>query len=437
MIHFRLFFQCSGHVGETMTDSNQWSVVIYSGDGKSEGGIARLSETNDSFRCQPFARHAASGLPAERKPVFLGPGEGGRLRVMDPVSKVISQSESSADDIFPAYAYPEAGTPRLWFVNDGDKESGCDALNCGDGGSSIMIVDTDKGEILKTLCVGRGHHVMAFSQPSAEFPAMPRRAFASNLLDGTIHVLDNDPASSRYLEIIQTLNLYQADKDKGAAGVPNNAFPHGMEYSPRSGKIYNLNNGYNTVAVIDPIGMNVERLVEMKVSSNLLLSRCGRYLIGKGADRKGNPNQVMGALPVMDTASNAIVNHIELPDIYPSTYRFNPAGDRLYVTTAATGNDKQRETLNINRLLVFDSSDLPNLPLLAEIEVGSADCGRRPFAFVTGGNGVTRVLIPNNTDGTLTILDESSLSVMATLQTGLPAGAEFAFSYWQGEIYGS
>jgi len=50
-----------------------------------------------------------------------------------------------------------------------------------------------------------------------------------------------------FLKIITTINLFDSTfREGGAAGIPNNAFPHGMEFSPVTGKVYNLNTGYNS-----------------------------------------------------------------------------------------------------------------------------------------------------------------------------------------------
>ena len=81
------------------------------------------------------------------------------------------------------------------------------------------------GSILKTLCVGRGHHVTTFVSPNADHPKVPHRVFASNLLDGTISVIGNDPAdASTYLNVVKTINLCEPEKeDDGVMIAPNNA----------------------------------------------------------------------------------------------------------------------------------------------------------------------------------------------------------------------
>jgi YVTN family beta-propeller protein len=175
----------------------------------------------------------------------------------------------------------------------------------------------------------------------------------------------------------------------------------------------------------------------MKTSSNLLLSPDGRFLIGKGADRKSHAEHVIGRLSVMDGVTNTLAKIVDLPDVYPSVYRFSADGQKLYVTTAATGKGKQKENLKLNSLLVFDSSALPELRLIKEVPVGLADCGRRPIAFITQGKDEGRIFVPNPSDGTLSILDSATDSVTETVKIGAANLTEVNFSFWKGLSYGA
>jgi len=136
----------------------------------------------------------------------------------------------------------------------------------------------------------------------------------------------------------------------------------------------------------------------------------------------------------VDLEAGEVVQALDLPDVYPSTYRFSPDGRRLFVTTAATGKGAQREHLHIDRLLVFDSSDLPRLEPVAEVTIGRADCGRRPLGYLADAQGaVVRLFLPNPSDGTLTVLD-GELNTLETVSLGEPGMREFLFSFWDGAI---
>ena len=318
------------------------------------------------------------------------------------------------------YRYPDQA--QLWLGNDGDKSTGTDPENCGAGGSSVTVIQNDvQGaplKVLRTLCVGRGHHVVAFTHPTSTAPQMPRRAFVSNLMSGDISVVGNDPEdAATYLKVLATIDLQDSAREKKVdAGFANGAAPHGMAYSELTGKVYNLNNGYGTVVVMDPLTNTIEDSIYVGLSSNALLSPNGRFIICKGADRATQPEHVIGKLTVLDVVSKTVFETIDLPDIYPSVYRFSRDGSKLYLTTAATGKGSQRSNLRKDILLVFDASALPALPLIKEVKVGVAECGRRPIGFVEQHEKFPRIFISNPTDGTVSVLDGENERVLETVK---------------------
>jgi hypothetical protein len=421
--------------------TGEWSFACHLSEGKT-GSLVLIEHKGDKTRVVPVERARASGLDETQRPVLIGVDADNALLIMDAVGKEISRHQRLPEDAVATYAYVDPATATYWMVNDGDKENGVDLLNCGSSGSPVIVVkglgNSQAAEVIKVICLGRGHHVTIFVAPSESAPQVPQRVFASNLLDGTISVIGNDPAdSATFLKLITTINLSDPRHEDGKReAVPNNAFPHGMVFSPLTGKVYNMNNGYGTVAVIDPLTNSVETSVVMKVSSNLLLSPDGRFLIGKGADRKSDAEHVIGRLSIMDAVRNTVTGTVELPDIYPSVYRFSSDGRKLYVTTAATGKGKQKDNLKLDSLLVFDTSALPAIKLIKEVRVGRADCGRRPIAFLDQGQHGVRVFVPNTSDGTLSILDGADDSVLETVKLGKTDLAEINFSFWTGLSYG-
>jgi YVTN family beta-propeller protein len=422
--------------------AGEWSFACHLSEGDT-GTLVLLEHQGGTTRAIPVEDAPASGLEAAQRPVLVGLAPDNSLLMMDAVSKQISRQSHLPRDAVATYAYVDPATATYWMVNDGDKDNGVDVLNCGNSGSPVIAVkglgNTGTAEVLKTICLGRGHHVTVFTAPSSRAPRVPRRIFASNLLDGTISVIGNDPADGEtYLEPVAVINLADPRHEDGTGeAVPNHAFPHGMAYSPLTGKLYNMNNGYGTVAVIDPVTNAVETTVAMKVSSNLLLSPDGRFLIGKGADRKSDAEHVIGRLSIMDAENNTLAGTLELPDIYPSVYRFSSDGRKLYVTTAATGKGGQKANLKLDTLLVFDTSALPAIKLIKEVHVGRADCGRRPIAFIDQGeHGGVRVFVPNTSDGTLSILDGADDTVLETVKLGKTDLVEINFSFWTGLSYG-
>jgi len=422
--------------------ADDWSCACHLTIGGA-GSVILLQHRGGHTRTVVLPQAPASGLDEARRPALIGIAPDQSAILLDPVSRRITTQTQLPVDAVPVYAYSDGSTGTYWMVSDGDKETGVDHVSCDGKGAPITVMKSAGNDIpsapLKVICAGRGHHVPVFTQPSAQHPQTPRRAFASNLLEGTITVIGNDPsAEDSYLKVLTTINLCDPAHEQGERDrAPNNAFPHGMAYSTHTGKLYNLNNGYGTVAVIDPLKNIIEKTHKMPVSSNLLLSPNHRFLIGKGVDRKANADHLVGRLSVMDAATGELAATLDLPDVYPSVYRFNADGSKLYVTTAATGKGTQKANAKLNTVLIFDTSTLPRIRLLKEVEIGTADCGRRPFAFFDGANGTRRVLIPNPTDGTLSILDGETGAVVETVSLGAQAIDEVNFLYWRSAVHGA
>lgn len=415
-----------------MGSDQSWSVVCHLDYGD-HGEVCVINHQDGTTHARTLPATEASGEPLARRTVFLGLDDQEQAVLLNPVTKEVTKSSSCPSDIYPAYAYLDPGSNRIWFMNDGDPKTGNDTLNCGENGASVTIVDRSSGELLKTLCVGRGHHVATFVDNTKHGAV----TYLSNLIDGSIDVVGNDPGKETFLTVIETINLLDSTKEKDEnVNIPNNAFPHGKVFSSVSNKLYNLNNGYKAISVITIDDNTISATVEMPVSSNLLLSPCGRFIIGKGADRKADPDHVMGRISVMDVEKEAIVAHSDLQDVYPSTYRFSPNGEKLYVTTAATGKDAQRDNLALNALLVFDAKALPELKLEKTVAIGKADCGRRPIAFLNRSDASALVFIPNPTDGSLSVLDEASDEIVETVKLTDKPVKELLFSFWRSDIHG-
>ncbi len=418
-----------------------WNIACHLDYGNNKGTVVIVQRKDGKSSVTTLASSPAKGGDFNRRSVFLGVNGQSEALILNPETKVVSASKSVESDCRFYYAYRDPGSVRLWYSNDGD-EHGNDTLNCGNNGATVTVASKTNGtgEVLETLLVGRGHHVSAFTHPTASNRHIPHRAFISNLEDGTISVVGNDPSDAiTFLKVITTINLFDPRCEKeGAAGVPNNAFPHGMEFSPITGKVYSLNNGYNSVAVIDPISFEVERSVPMEVSSNLLLSRCGKFLIGKGADRKANPDHVLGRLSVLDVTKSEVSTLLDIQDFYPSVYRFNIAGDRLYVTGAATGKGRQLENLHTDIMQIYDTSKLPELNLIQDIKLEPCVTGRRPIVFLQQQESTPLILVPNPTQGSLAVIDGDSHEVIETITLCEESIDEFSFAFWgKPEFFGA
>ena len=393
-----------------MTSSNNnaadFSLAFFSGNRKT-GSISVVERHDQHTQIRHIDVAPETGFDKPLKPIFTGLTREHEIVLLDPKTKAVTVEKSFPADAFPAHIYSDPKSDRDWLMNDGDKQTGNDQLNCGDRGSSVTVIEhsaRSDARHLATICVGRGHHQADFSYPSASAPDVPSQAYISNLKDGTISVIGNDPNDpEHYLKLVATVNMYEAEKENGEqGGIPNNSFPHGLGYSPLTGKIYNLNNGYGNVAVIDPRTHVVEDRIAFKGHSNLFAIPGGHYLIGRGSDRKSDANHVIARLSVMDAVTRRPVDQLDLPDIYVSKYYFNCEGTKMYLTTSASGSPEQQANLKKDTLLVFDLATLPRLTLAKEIKLGSASGA---LAFLAEG-GTTRLIASSNSEeGVLAVID--------------------------------
>ncbi len=392
-----------------------FSLAYYAGDRKT-GTISVIESKQGETTVSPVPTAPASGLDAMRRPVLVGLSEDHQVILFDPVSKALTIDERLPADAFPAHIYRDGYSPRAWYMNDGDKETGNDTLNFGDRGSSVTVVENvnhSSARFLATICVGRGHHQAAFSHPSDAAPDVPAKAYVSNLKDGTLSVIGNDPDdAASYLKMIATIDLREADKEDGDG---NNAFPHGLAYSSMTGLVYNLNNGYGTIAVIDPKKDEIIDRIPFKGHSNLFVTPDGRYIIGRGADRKSDPDHVVAKLTVLDLATNEIVASLDLPDVYISKYYFSPRGDYLYLTTSRSGSPEQQANLKTDALLIFSLTDLPRLELHKELRLGSPSGS---LDFLAGSNGDGVLFSSHSAEGKLIMLALDGCGEMDTIDVG-------------------
>ncbi len=361
-----------------------FSLAYYAGDRKT-GTITVVERRGGRSTTTPLPSAPASGLDPMRRPVLVGIAEDRRAIVFDPVEKTIHLESALPADVFPAHVYRDGRDARAWYMNDGEKATGNDTLNCGDRGSSVTVVenvDSASARHLATICVGRGHHQAAFSRPTEAAPDVPAKAYVSNLKDGTLSVIGNDPSDpATDLRVVATIDLIEPDKESGDG---NNAFPHGLAFSAATGLVYNLNNGYGTIAVIDPRTDEIVDRIPFKGHSNLFVTPDGRYIVGRGADRKSDPEHVIAKLSVLDLESGEIVARLDLPDVYISKYYFSPDGSRLYLTTSSSGTPEQQANLKKDALLIFSLADLPDLRLERELRLG---CPSGSLDFLVGNGG--------------------------------------------------
>jgi YVTN family beta-propeller protein len=415
------------------------SVISHGHDGNSvlntiPVGSGAVGDINISSERHVFVNVTANNQVAAIDPVVTG----------DPVLKnFLSVGQKPVH----GYRDPSDGT-LIWVLNDAPATSGpCLTAQGGAATGSVTVIQNHEvdggggggsgngqptlGILLEEICVGRGHHKAAFSYPSLTHPNVPRRAFVSNISDGTVTVIDADPALATFGDVIATVDLCDPAKRTCDSDLTTNsgAVPHGIDYSPVSGLIYNANVGYGTVWAIDPITpalFDVDSStpeidpINVGFANKAHVSPDGRFLVVKGTDTASDPDHVLGRLSVVDLSDHS-VHPIDLTDIHPDSFEFSPDGSKLYVTTAtsvASGNTTQLPNLKNNVLLSFDASGLPQLSAPIEIPVGVAGHDHRSLAIHEHNGVAEHVWVPNPDDGTVSVVDADSDTVVDTVTVG-------------------
>ena len=190
--------------------------------GNTNGKVSVIEHGDANTLADPIDLFSTDGdmVSSSKNHIFVNMGSANQTAALDPVGDATTFKKFIAVGQRPVHIYREAPDgSRIWVLSDGDSTTGVDTVtaacntaqtasvtviqNHGEGGD-----DTESaGEVLATICVGKGHHKATFSYPTTDAPSVPLRAFVSNIKDGTISVIDNDPASADYLTVIGTIDL--------------------------------------------------------------------------------------------------------------------------------------------------------------------------------------------------------------------------------------
>ncbi|MCG3773708.1 MAG: hypothetical protein JW395_0521 [Nitrospira sp.] len=395
--------------------------------------------------------------------VFANVGVSNGVSLIDP----ISGAKPIFEEILlvgrrPAHIYRDPTDGQvMWTMLDGDPTTGLDdvpatiadtnppvVVDCSTtGGGAVTIIHNAHipsgglvPEIIGKVCLyAKGHKVTAFSRGTG----IPKRTFVSSEVSGEIAVIDNEPTigaapNPNYLKLINRIDLCDPLKELlpatcdsevntplTTAFTPNNSTPHGIRYSIASNKVYSIQDGYHTIAEIDPDSLLVTRTLDLAGTpyTSYGITPDGKYLFLRGVDTVGNLNSLLGKTAIVDLVNDPlnpfiITSFSDLPNIVPNTFKFAPDGKRLYIlaSNTATGNGTQPGNQLKNILLEFDTAGFPAQPTLLRtisLEVtagnhgldiyadGPAGAGSAKYVVVSNGTGQNSVSIINATDNSI------------------------------------
>ena len=258
------------------------------------GGVNKVAQT-----IHVGTKSTAGMIATEHNHVFVSVTDNNLVAVLDPIGEMVTKKDDVGAGTRPLHLYLDPlDQNKVWALNDGESSSGNDPLHCGTSGASVTVIqnhgdgdDDDSGAggaALATICVGHGHHKAAFSFPSEAHPTIPKRVFVSNIKDGTLSVIGNDPTdTATYLKGIGTIDLCDSSGE-AKTGKPscdadlatsNGSLPHGIDYSPVSGLVYNSNIGYGMITVIDPKTNGVTTTLDISFANKAHATPDGRFLV--------------------------------------------------------------------------------------------------------------------------------------------------------------
>jgi len=370
----------------------------------------------------------------------------------------------------------------IWSMIDGNATTGLDSVSAtikdsgavvdcsATGGGAVTILHNSHigpggnvPKIIGKICLlAAGHKVTAFSQPTVSNPANPKLAFVSSTTAGEVSVIDNletlpgGAANPNYLKLIARVDLCDSAKEAlrpipaacnndiatplTSAFSLNNSNPHGIRFSKATGRIYSIQENYRTIVEIDPTavvagpGENkaaITRTLELTGMpyTSFGITPDGRFLFVRGVDTTTDPAHVLGKIGVVDLAANPLAvipfNLPEMTDVVPSTFKFAPNGQRLYMLAAntATGTLNQPVNQKKNLLFAYDSSAFPAAPTLLRPIGLLSTTGNHNFDIYADGPaaaGSAKYVVVSNgsTENSVSIINATTNQITQSVPTG-------------------
>lgn len=255
----------------------------------------------------------------------------------------------------PVHSYLEPGGERIWVGNDGS----------GD----VSIIDLASGVEVQRTLTGNGHHKMAFVTDDAGALAF---VYVSNITDGTLAVLDAQGT------LVTTVAVGPA--------------PHGITYSPDTGRVYGCSgDDQNSLEILEPFGATPHTIVDRIA----LPGRCGWiHVEGQGQHAWAGLGGA-GLLARFDLHAGTF----ETWDAGPSPDKAAIVGDRAFVANV---------TAPTVTVIDLDGGESRTIAVgAAHLEDGRGHRGIRHHAG--------RLYVPNEHDGTVSVIDAATETVIATL----------------------
>ncbi|MDH5327904.1 MAG: hypothetical protein OEZ68_01745 [Gammaproteobacteria bacterium] len=210
------------------------------------------------------------------------------------------------------HTYMDPDGIHLWMNNDGVSTTAVDSvfrINIEPADAAYLAYDE--------IVVGHGHKKSAFAYPVAG-GAQALNLFAThNLQQESISIIDNDPLSTTFLEVLATVNLNN--------GLPFQNTTHGMGFSSVSGHIYTgvtpgVDIGLSIIDATDAAlphstiqaGMDMS-LNQIPAAGYVKVSHDGRWVMTAGYKNEA------GYLSIVDAQTDTVTDVINLGNLSSSS----------------------------------------------------------------------------------------------------------------------
>lgn len=250
-------------------------------------------------------------------------------------------------------------------------------------GSHVTVVDPDKGTVLGNIgpFPGGTHGI-----------AIPKQAgvgFTDDGKAGTVSAFDPNTWA-----ILKTINT-SPDAD-------------GMQVDPASGHVFVINGDTGTISVIDPVKQSAVATISAGAGLEAAVADGAGKLFVDGVEKHD--------LIVIDTKSNAVLNHFPMPACErPHGIALDPLTRRVFATCA-------------NKMMVVLDADTGKN--IATLPIGAMNDG---VVF----DPVRKRALAANGEGTLTVVaenDANQFAVIATIPT-LPSARTIAIDVASGRLF--
>ncbi|WP_455377162.1 hypothetical protein [Petrachloros mirabilis] len=386
--------------------------------------------------------------------LFMNLGAANGVATIDPLTGAVPVHETNlTTGTRPVHIYRDPTDGEImWSMNDGDNAGGTstpgdDLINCAvpTGGSVTILHNSHLGPganpptVEGTICLlADGHKVAAFSSGVG----IPKRTFISSTTAGEIAVIGNDPTvPAEYQQLLARIDLCTdagealngqpaCDANANAANTPNTlnkSNPHGIRFSPLTGKIYSIQENYRTIVEIDPTTLAITNTFDLSTTdyTSFGITPDGRFLLLRGSTAAPVATK-FGAID-LGAAGNPLTDFTtpEQDGTLPSSggsFKFSPDGRRLYVLAGNNAAAAKKD-----RLFVYDSSALPTLKLLKEIVLVAS--GGHSFDVLAQGAGEAKYLaVSNSIDNSVSIINATDNLIKQTVAVGPVPGGVLIYS---------